>query len=68
MNKIIKGCVIGAVLYGVTEFGFEFGKSHMLGTLAKYDCSPNEAISLLEADKRRKLKFIANVAKIVKES
>lgn len=68
MNKIVKGCIIGTVLYGMTEIGFELGKCHMLRIMAKYDISPNEVISILSEDKRLKSRFIANVAKIAKES
>ena len=67
MNKFVKGCIIGTAFYGVAEASFQIGKGYMLGTLAKYDCPPNELIPILAADKRRRSKFVSNVAKLAKK-
>lgn len=63
MNKIIKGCIMGALSIGAFEFGFQLGKSYMLGILAKYNLSANELIEILSSYDRPISRFIVDVAK-----
>lgn len=67
MNKIVKGCIIGTIFIGTAEFAFALGKASILGTLLKYNASAEEAISILDNDKRIKLRCISLLAKIFKE-
>lgn len=48
MNKTIKYCVAGTVLYGTLFAVRAAGEGTMLGLLAKYDLKPSEAIEVLK--------------------
>lgn len=63
MNKMIKVCVIGSIVYGAMEFAYSFGKGQMLGILKAYNTSAEDCIDLLSSDKRKKARFISRVAK-----
>lgn len=64
MNKLIKVCVVGEIAYGLMEFGFTLGKGNMLGILKAYGVSATDCVDALSEDNRKRLKFIAEVAKI----
>lgn len=67
MNKMIKVCVIGSIVYGAMEFAYSFGKGQMLGILKAYNASAEDCIDLLSSDKRKKARFISKVAKLTEE-
>ena len=67
MNKMLKICVIGSIVYGAMEFGYSFGKGRMLGILKAYNASAEVCIDLLSSDKRKKARFISKVAKLTEE-
>ena len=67
MNKMIKVCVIGSIVYGAMEFAYSFGKGQMLGILKAYNASAEDCIDLLSSDKRKKARFISRVAKNTEE-
>lgn len=66
MNKIIKGCLICAGGYKLSNLMFDLGKAHMLGTLLKYDVSAKETYDALSECKSPRLKFIADFANRMK--
>nr|DAV35674.1 MAG TPA: hypothetical protein [Caudoviricetes sp.] len=53
MNKLIKRCAIGGIIWGTLELGFILGKGYMLGVLKAYDISVIEAITLYSGDSRK---------------
>lgn len=67
MNKMLKTAFIGAAIYIGSQLVFDFGKGHALGTLARSNIPATEAIDILASDKRLRLKFIVNVANLVKK-
>lgn len=70
MNKIVKGCLIGGVLYGVLEFGYIIGKIKTLRSLAiceQWDIKPSELVNGLKESDRLKTKLIGHISE-VKES
>lgn len=64
MNKLIKVCAIGGIMYGMMEFGYTLGKADMLGILKALNVLPTDAIDIFSEDNHKKLKFIASVAKL----
>lgn len=67
MNKILKITLIGVGIYEGCSLMFDFGKAHMLGTLAKYNFTADEVIDLLASDKSARLKLIYKLATIFKQ-
>ena len=67
MNKIVKGCIIGVLSFGVFEFAGQFGKGYMLGYLAKNNLSADEAIEILSTYKKPTAWIISDVAKFIKK-
>lgn len=67
MNKIVKGCIIGALSFGAFEFAGQFGKGYMLGYLAKTNLSADEVIEILSAYKHPTAWLISDVAKFTKK-
>ncbi len=67
MNKLIKTCIVGGIVYMMCDASFQMGKGHILGILAKADVSASQCIDAMSDDKRLRAKFIRMVAKIEKE-
>lgn len=67
MNKLIKTCIIGGIVYMMCDASFQMGKGHILGVLAKADISASQCIDVISDDKRLRAKLIRMVAKIKKE-
>lgn len=63
IKKAMKLLSSAAVLYGISEFAFQLGNGHCLGTLLGCDASAEEIAKLLEKDSRLRAKFIVSVAK-----
>jgi len=62
MNKIVKKCIVGGVIYVMCDMSFHFGKGFMLGNIAKLDVTGAQALNALSDDKRLRVKFIKKVA------
>ena len=62
MNKIVKKCIVGSVIYVMCDISFHFGKGYMLGTMAKLDVTGSQCLNALSDDKRWRAKFIKKVA------
>ena len=67
MNKLIKTCIVGGIVYMMCDASYQMGKGDVLGVLAKSDVSASQCIDAISNDKRLRAKFIRMVAKIVKE-
>ena len=67
MNKLIKTCIVGGIVYMMCDASFQMGKGHILGVLAKADVSASECIDVISNDKRLRAKLIRMVAEIKKE-
>lgn len=67
MNKLIKTCIVGGIVYMMCDASFQMGKGHILGVLAKADVSASQCIDAISDDKRLRAKLIRMVAKIEKE-
>ena len=67
MNKLIKTCIVGGIVYAMFDMVYQLGKGHVLGVLAKANVSASECIDAMSNDKRLRAKFIRMVAKIDKE-
>lgn len=67
MNKLIKTCIVGGIVYMMCDTAFQTGKGHILGVLAKADVSASQCIDAISDDKRLRAKLISAVAKIKKE-
>ena len=68
MNKLIKRCAIGGIIWGTMELGFILGKGYMLGVLKAYDISVLEAITLYSGDSRKSLRFMTKLANSVADN
>ena len=67
MNKLIKTCIVGGIVYMMCDASYQIGKGHILGILAKADVSASQCIDAISNDKRLRAKLIKIVAKINKE-
>lgn len=67
MNKIVKGCITGALIIGAFELGGNFGKGYMLGCMARSQYSANEAIQALEDNKHPTARYVRSVAVYFKD-
>lgn len=67
MNKLIKTCIVGGIVYMMFDASYQMGKGHVLGVLAKSDVSASQCIDAMSDDKRLRAKFIRMVAKITKD-
>lgn len=68
MNTVIKGCIIGAVFYEAFKFVCRCGMGYILGILAKYNLTADEAIEILSAYKHPSTHLVAGIAKFLKKS
>ncbi len=66
MKKMLKTVLIGGAIYEGLNLTFYLGKAQMLGALAKYNVTGDEALDLLASDKRLRLKLISKVSTLVK--
>lgn len=48
MNKIVKKCIVGGVIYVMCDISFRFGKGYMLGTMAKLDVTGSQGLNALD--------------------
>lgn len=67
MNKLIKACVVGGVVYAMCDASYQLGKGRMLGVLAKTDVSASQCMDVISDDERLRVKFVRMVAKCTKE-
>ncbi len=62
MEKLIKVCIIGGIVYAVADMCYFTGKGAMLGLMKKYDKSASEAIREISNSKNLRLKYVTWVA------
>ena len=67
MNKFIKTCIIGGIVYVMCDATYRLGKGHMLGILAKTNVSASQCMDAISDDKRLRVKLVSKVAKFTKE-
>lgn len=67
MNKLIKTCIIGSIIYAISDASYQIGKGHMLGALAKTDLTGSQGMDAISDDKHPRVKFVSMVAKLTKE-
>lgn len=66
MNKLIKTCIVGGIVYAMCDVSYQLGKGRMLGTLAKTDVSASQCMDILTDDERLRVKFVEKIAEITK--
>ena len=66
MKKMLKTELIGGAIYEGFNLAFDLGKAQMLGVLAKYNATGDEALDLLASDKRLRVKLIVKLATLTK--
>ena len=64
MNKLIKTCVIGGIIWASAGTAFHMGKGYMLGLLCAYEGkkTPSDVLYVLSNDGHKVSKFIAKSA------
>ena len=67
MNKLIKTCIVGGIVYAMCDMTYQLGKGRMLGALAKANVSASQCIDAISDDKHLRVKLVKMVAKITKE-
>ena len=71
IKKVAKVCVIGGILYGAVELGYDLGKGQMLGILRKYNISADDMLTMVGPNTNGKRtireKIIYSVSTMVKE-
>lgn len=63
MKKFIKPMIIGAGIYGLCEFSWQFGKGHMLGVLYKHNLVGDDVMNIFINSDEFISRFIGKVAK-----
>ena len=66
MNKLIKTCIVGSIIYAISDASYQMGKGRMLGALAKTDLTGSQVLNAISDDERPRVKFVSMVAKITK--
>lgn len=66
MNKLIKTCIVGGIVYAMCDVSYQLGKGRMLGILAKTDVSASQCMDILTDDERLRVKFVEKIAEITK--
>ena len=67
MNKLIKMCIVGGIVYVMSDLSYQLGKGRMLGVLAKTNMSASQCIDLISDDENLRVKFVKMIAKITEE-
>ncbi|WP_322180316.1 hypothetical protein [Neglectibacter caecimuris] len=67
MNKIIKGCITGALIIGAFELGGKFGTGHALGCMAKSQLSAKEILQDLKKSNKLSAWFVCDVAEFIEK-
>lgn len=62
MEKLIKVCIIGGIIYAVADACYFTGKGATLGLMKKYDKSASEVIQEISNSKNLRLKYVTWVA------
>ena len=67
MNKLIKMCIAGGIVYVMCDVSYQFGKGRILGILAKTNVSASQCIDIISDDKCLRVKLVKMIAKITEE-
>lgn len=67
MNKLIKTCIVGSIIYAISDVSYQMGKGRMLGGLAKTGITASQCMDAISDNKHPRVKFVSMVAKITKE-
>lgn len=62
MNKIIRGCITGALIIGAFELGGKFGTGHTLGLMAKSQLSVEKILQEIKKSNKLSAWFVCDVA------
>lgn len=68
MNKLIKTCIVGGIVYVISDAACSIGKGFMLGSMAKTNTTGSQVIDMLSDDKRLRVKFVKKIAELSRES
>lgn len=66
MNKLIKTCIVGSIIYAISDASYQLGKGRMLGVIAKTDLTGSQCMDAISDDKHPRVKFVSMVAKLTK--
>ena len=67
MNKLIKMCIVGGIVYVISDVSYQLGKGRILGALAKTNMSASQCIDAISDDKNLRVKLIKMIAKMTEE-
>lgn len=67
MNKFIKMCIVGGIVYAISDVSYQLGKGRILGVLAKTNMSASQCIDVISDDKHLRAKFVKMIAEITEE-
>lgn len=67
MNKIVKGCITGALIIGAFELGGKFGTGHTLGLMARSQLSVEEILQELKKSNKLSAWFVRDVAEFIEK-
>lgn len=67
MNKLIKMCIVGGIVYVMSDASYQLGKGRILGVLAKTNMSASQCIDIISDDKNLRVKLVKMIAKMTEE-
>lgn len=67
MNKLIKMCIVGGIVYAMCDVSYQLGKGRILGVLAKTNMSASQCINVISDDKNLRVKLVKMIAKFTEE-
>lgn len=67
MNKLMKMCIVGGIVYVMSDVSYQLGKGRILGALAKTNMSASQCIDAISDDKHPRAKLVKMIAKITEE-
>ena len=68
MNKFIKTCIIGGIIYVISDVSFQFGKGYILGPIIQNNMSGSQIMEAISNDKRLRVRFVKKIAELKIES
>ena len=68
MNKLIKACIIGGIIYVISDVSFQLGKGYILRPIIKNNMTGSQIIEAISNDKRLRVRFVKKIAELKDES
>lgn len=68
MNKLIKTCIVGCIIYAISDVSFQLGKGCILRPIIQNNMTGSQIIEAMSNDKRLRVRFVKKIAELKDES